>query len=246
LFLKNYITHTTGKWKGESFKLLPWQIDLIDQLFGTLKKDRLRQYRQAYLEIAKKNGKSPLAAAIGLYLLLWDDEGSPEIVIAAADRKQASICFDVAAQMVRQNKVLAQGLKIIDSQKKIYDPKHNGTLEVVSSETASKHGYNLSGLIFDELHAQKTPDLFKVLTQGSGAARRQPLFLYLTTAGWDRTSICWEVHKHAEEVKKGIIDDPTFLPIIYSMPEGADWKDEKNWCAPESRSGSDLRHRKSS
>jgi phage terminase large subunit-like protein len=173
-----------------------------------------------------------LAAALGLYLLLEDGEGSPEIVIAASDRKQASICFNVAAQMVRQNQRLSATLKILDSQKRLYDKSGNGVLEVVSSETASKHGLNLSGLIFDELHAQKTRDLYVTLTEGSGAARRQPLFLYLTTAGWDRKSICWEVHQHAEQVKKDPIKDPTFLPIIHSMPAGADWKKEENWEKP--------------
>jgi phage terminase large subunit-like protein len=231
-FFKKYLTHTAGKWKTKCFRLLPWQIDLIDRLFSKLKKNKLRQYKQAYLEIAKKNGKTEFAAGIGIYLLVWDNEGSPEIAIAAQDRNQASICFQVAAQMVRQNEPLSATLKILKSSKKLYNEFNNGVLEVVSSETASKHGYNLSGLIFDELHAQKTPDLYKVLTEGSGAAREQPLFLFLTTAGWDRNSICWKVHEMAERVKKQPEIDPTFLPIIYSMPEGADWHDETNWGAP--------------
>jgi phage terminase large subunit-like protein len=241
LFFEKYITHTSGEWKAKPFRFLRWQTDLVDELFGTIRKDGLRQYREAYVEIAKKNGKTELAAALGLYLLLWDGEGSPEIALAASDRTQASICFKVAAQMVRQNKTLNKHVQILISQKKLYERSLNATLEVVSSETASKHGYNLSGLIFDELHAQKTPDLYEVMTQGSGAARSQPLFLYLTTAGWDKTSICWQIHAHAEEILKGMKKKDKFLPMIYSMPEGADWKDEKNWRAPNPALGEILK-----
>jgi phage terminase large subunit-like protein len=248
-FFRRHITHTVGEWKWKSFNFLNWQIDLIDKLFGTFKENGLRQYKKAYLEIAKKNGKTELAAAIGIYLLLEDEEGSPEVILAACDVKQAYVCFKTAAQMVRQDEGrfgengqrLSDTLKILDAQKKLYDKFGNGVMQVVSSETASKHGLNISGLIFDELHAQKTPDLYKVLTEGSGAARQQPLFLFLTTAGWDRKSICWQVHSQAKEIENEPEIDPTFLPIIYSMPEGADWRDEANWGYPNPALGEIIR-----
>ena len=228
-FFKSFITHTSGRWKGKKFKLLNWQIDLIDKLFGTLRTNGLRRYKECLLEIAKKNGKTELAAGLGLYLLLADSEGSPEIALAAFDRHQATICFRAVAQMVRQKKSLSNSLKILTAEKKISYVTGNGLLQVVSSETASKHGLNLSGLIFDELHAQKTRDLFDIMTEGSGAARTQPLFLYLTTAGWDRNSVCYEVHQRALKIKDNPEIEPTFLPILYSVPDEANWEDEENW-----------------
>jgi len=228
-FFDKYITHTSGRWKGKQWQWLDWQVDLIDKLFGTIKENGLRQYKECLLEIAKKNGKTELAAGLGLYLLCIDGEGSPEIVIAAFDRHQASICFKVAAQMVVQRKRLSDSLKVLRGEKKIFYVTQNGMLQVVSSETASKHGLNLSGLIFDELHAQKTRDLFDILTEGSGAARMQPVFLYLTTAGWDRNSICYEVHQRALKVMIEPEAEPTFLSIIYSVPEELSWENEENW-----------------
>jgi phage terminase large subunit-like protein len=228
-FFKSFITHTSGRWKGKKFKLLDWQIDLIDKLFGTFKPNGLRRYKECLLEIAKKNGKTELAAGLGLYLLLADGEGSPEIALAAFDRHQATICFRAVAQMVRQKKALSNSLKILTAEKKVSYVTGNGLLQVVSSETASKHGLNLSGLIFDELHAQKTRDLFDIMTEGSGAARSQPLFLYLTTAGWDRNSVCYEVYQRALKVKENPEIDPIFLSIIYEVPGDANWEDEENW-----------------
>lgn len=228
-FFKDHLTHTTGKWAGRKFKLLGWQIELIDKLFGTFKKNRTRQYKQCYLRIPKKQGKSEFAAGVGLYLLVADEEGGPEIYLAAADREQASIVFNVAAQMVRNNDDLTNSVKILDSTKKLIYVKGNGLLKVVSSEFRSKHGFNISGLIFDELHAQPTRELFDVLTDGAGAARQQPLFLFLTTSGYDRNSVCWEVDQYARSVQSGTIDDPTFLPVLYGLEEGDDWENEENW-----------------
>lgn len=228
-FFKTFITHTTGEWAGKKFKFIPWQTRFLKKLFGTLKKDGYRQFKQAYLEIGKKNGKSEIAAGVCLYLLIADDEGGPEIVLAASDREQATIIYSVCAQMVRNNQQLSECLKVLSSNKRILYIKGNGVLKVVSHESYSKHGLNLSGCVIDELHAQQTRDLYDVLTKGSGAARRQPLFLFLTTAGYDRTSICYEVHEYAEKVEKKTINDPTFLPVIYAVDAEKDWEDEKNW-----------------
>jgi phage terminase large subunit-like protein len=111
---------TQGEWAGRPFILIPWQYeDVIKPLFGTLKDDGTRQYRFCYVEIPKKNGKSPLSAAIGLYMLCADGEASPEVYIAAADREQASYVFRYAAQMARENDVLMKNLKIADSRRRI-------------------------------------------------------------------------------------------------------------------------------
>lgn len=233
-FFEKYLTHTKGKWAGKPFMLtgegsLKWQYDLIRRVFGTVDENGHRQYRKVYCEIPKKNGKSDIAAGIAVKLLVADGEQGGEIYSAAADRDQASIVFNIAAQMVRNNTALSRRLRIIDSQRRIIAPNTGSIYRVLSSDVETKHGFNASGVIFDELHAQPNRHLYDVLTDGAGDARTQPLFFYITTAGYDRNSVCWEVHEYARKVAAGIIDDPHFLPVLYCLDDDADWEDEKNW-----------------
>jgi len=232
-FIRN-LGHTKGKWAGVPFELMPWQRDkIIKPLFGTVKKDQTRQYRTCYVEIPRKNGKSEIAAAIALYLLFADGEMGAEIYSAAADREQANLVFNVAAQMVRMKPQLADRCKIIDSQKRIVVHKTASVYRAISAEAYTKHGLNAHGIIFDELHAQPNRDLWDVLTT-SGGTRTQPLTFAITTAGFDRNSICWEQHEYGRKILDKIIQDPTFLPVIYSAPEEADWTNKKVWrkCNP--------------
>ena len=232
-FIEEQLVHTKGEWAGKPFHLLNWQRDLVVKLFGTLRPDGYRQYNTVYVEIPKKNGKSELAAAIALLLEFADGEAGAEIYSAASDRDQASIVFNVAIAMIRKSAALTKRCKIIESTKRIIH--NNGNVyRVLSAESRSKHGFNSHGIIFDELHAQPNRDLFDVLTQGAGDARKQPVFFYITTAGYDRHSICWEVHEYARKVRDGILEDPTFLPVIYSADEKEDWTDPKVWagCNP--------------
>ncbi len=228
------LKHTKGEWAGKPFKILgpeglKWQRVLIKKLFGTVDENGYRIYRICYVEIPKKNGKSELAAAIALYLLFGDYEIGAEIYSAATDREQAAIVFNIAAQMVRMSPGLLKRCKIIDSQKRIVIYSTNSFYRVLSREVKAKHGFNTHGVIFDELHAQPDRDLWDVLTEGSGLARRQPLIFVITMAGYDRNSICWEIHDYALKVKNGIIKDKHFLPMLYSLDENEDWEDETNW-----------------
>jgi len=226
------LRHTKGRWAGHPFHLLKWQWeDVVRPLFGTLNAAGKRQYRTCYCEIPKKNGKTELAAAIALKLLCSDKEMGGEVYSAAADRQQASIAFNVAAQMVRKHPVLSKRCKIVDSQKRIIYSKTASVYVALSSDVATKHGFNASGIIFDELHAQPNRDLWDVLTLGSGDAREQQIIFAITTAGFDRHSICYEQRTYAEKVRDGIISDPTFLPVIYGLRDGANWEDEKEWAA---------------
>lgn len=233
-FFPRYLVHTKGRqWKGKRFELLPWQRDVISKIFGTVKENGYRQYNTLYCEIPKKNGKSELGAGIALILLFADGEEGAEIYSAAGDRSQASIVFDIAATMIRRNEALDSRCRIIDSEKRIVH-SNGGIYRVISSEAFSKHGYNISGCIFDELHVQPNRELYDTLTEGAGDARPQPLTVLLTTAGYDLTSICYEVHEYALSVLKGDIVDPTFLPVVYAADKDADWKSEKTWysCNP--------------
>lgn len=225
----NNLKHTKGVWHGVPFDLLPWQDKIIRDIFGTVKEDGYRQYNTAYVEIPKKNGKSELAAVIALYLTCGDGEWGAEVYGCAADRQQASIVFDVAVDMVDQSPALKKRIKPVLSQKRLVYMPTGSFYQVLSSESFTKHGLNVHGVIFDELHAQPNRQLYDVMTKGSGDARKQPLFFLITTAGNDRNSICYEVHQKAEDILRGKKHDPTFYPVIYGIEDDDDWTDEKNW-----------------
>ena len=225
------LRHTKGEFHGQPFHLLPWQEKIIRDVFGTVRDDdpTMRQYTTAYIEIPKKNGKSELGAAIALNMLINDDEWKAEVYSCASDRQQAAIVFDVAVDMVRQSPALMKRVKIIPSTRRmIYQPT-GSIYQVLSSEVATKHGLNVSACIFDELHTQPTRALYDVMTQGSGDARKQPLWFLLTTAGTDRNSICWEVHQKALDILERRKIDPRFYPVLFGLPDDADWTNEENW-----------------
>lgn len=242
------LPHTKGRWAGVPFKLMDWQrSDIVEPLFGMLRPDGTRQYRTAYIELPRKNGKSELAAAVALKLLVADGEQGAEIYGAACDRDQASLVFNVAAEMVRRKPQLNSRLRIIASQKRIIDPKTGSFYRAIPADVAGSHGFNASGVIFDEVHAQPNRELWDVLTT-STAARDQPLVFAITTAGFDKTSICWELHELARQVIEGTLELPSFFGYIRSLPEDADWTDEDLWAVAnpgidEFRSREELREK---
>ncbi len=224
----NALRHVKGEWAGQPFRLRPWQEHFVRELFGTLRPDGLRQYRTASLWLPRKCGKSTLAAAIALYLLVGDGEPGAEVILAACDKDQASLVFDIAVGMVRQSPYLSGRLKVVPSTKRIVDPRTAGYLRAIPADAAGSHGFNAHGVVADELHAWPNRELYDVL-QTSMGARRQPLFLTISTAGFDRQSIGYEVYEYACKVRDGIIEDPTFYPCIYAADEGDDWTDEAVW-----------------
>ena len=227
-FIEN-LCHTKGKWAGKRFWLLPWQEQLIRDIFGIVKADGNRQFRTAFVEICKKVGKSELAAAIALYLLYADNEPSAEVYGAAADRQQASIVFDVARQMVEMSPALMKRSKLMAATKRIVNYGNAGYYQVLSAEVGGKHGFSVSGLVFDEIHNQPNRQLYDVLTKGSSDARQNPLHFIITTAGNDRHSIAFELHTKAVDILEGRRVDPTFYPVVYGLKDDEDWEDEANW-----------------
>ena len=223
------LCHTKGTWAGKKFELIDWQEQIIRDLFGTLKPNGYRQFNTAYVEIPKKQGKSELAAAVALLLCCGDGEERAEVYGCAADRQQATIVFDVAADMVRMCPALNKRVKILASQKRIIYTPTNSFYQVLSAEAYSKHGFNIHGVVFDELHTQPNRKLFDVMTKGSGDARMQPLYFLITTAGTDTNSICYETHQKAKDILDGRKIDPTFYPVIYGADESDDWTDPKVW-----------------
>ena len=223
------LCHTKGTWAGKPFELIDWQEQIIRDVFGTVKGNGYRQFNTAYVEIPKKQGKSELAAAVALLLTCGDGEERAEVYGCAADRQQASIVFEVAADMVRMCPALNRRVKILASQKRIVYQPTNSFYQVLSAEAYSKHGFNIHGVVFDELHTQPNRKLFDVMTKGSGDARMQPLYFLITTAGTDTNSICYETHQKAVDILEGRKADPTFYPVIYGADEAADWTDPKVW-----------------
>lgn len=226
-FFERVIRHTKGKWAGQPFALQPWQRDeIIRPIFGWKRRDGSRRYRRAYIEIPRKQGKSTISSGVALLLLLADGEPGAEIYSAAADRAQAAIVFDQAKQFVEGSPLLSKELRVYRNH--ISAPRTNSIYRVLSADAFTKHGLNAHGIVFDELHAQPNRELWDVLATSMGA-RRQPLMVAITTAGYDRNSICWEQHEHARRV----IDDPAFDPeyfgFIAAAEEGDDWTSPATW-----------------
>lgn len=234
-WIERNCTHIKGEWAGRLLKLEPWQRDeIIDPLFGTYNADGRRQYRTALIGIPRKAGKSTLGAAMALRLLFADAEPGAEVYSAAADREQAAIVFEIASGMVEANPAWAKAAKVY--RRSIVLPQLGRSYKVLSADAFSKHGLNPHGVIFDELHAQPNRELWDVLTTGQGA-RRQPLTVAITTAGYDRESICWELYEYGRKVRSRQIDDPTFFFRWWGVTEGQQWDDEETWAAAQPNLG---------
>jgi phage terminase large subunit-like protein len=226
-FFEKLLVHSKGEWAGQPFVLQDWQRDdIIKPLFGWKRADGTRRYRQAYIEIPRKNGKSTICAGLALYLLFADDEPGAEVFCAAADREQARIVFDQAKSMVESSPALTKYSEVFRSS--ITVPKSASSYRVLSADAYTKHGLNAHGIIFDELHAQPNRDLWDVLNTSTGA-RRQPLMIMITTAGYDRESICWEQHEYATRVLGGMIEDDSYFAYIAAAEPDDDWTDPVVW-----------------
>jgi phage terminase large subunit-like protein len=218
-----------GEWAGKGFKLMDWQRKVVEDLFGTLKRDGTRQFTTALIFTPKKNAKSALASAVALYMLCCDFEFAAECYSCAADKSQASIVFDSCAAIVEMSSELSKRLKVNRATKRIVYPLTNSFYQVVSADVPSKHGISASCVIFDELLAQKTPDFFRVMTMGTGDARRNPLVFVLSTAGTDKRSICYEQYTRAKQILAGGRTDYSVYPVIYEADCGDNPASPETW-----------------
>lgn len=222
------LKHTKGEWYNKPFYLLPWQEELISNIFGVIKENGYRQLTTAYVEIAKKQGKTELGAALALYMLCADGEKGAEVYSCAADRAQASLIYNVAVDMISLCPALKKRLKVIASQKRIVYPAMNSFYQVLSSEAYSKHGINPTAVLFDETHVANR-EMMNVMLHGASDARKQPLNFLITTAGNDLHSIGYELHQKAIDIIEGKKIDSTFYPVIYAAHEDDDWTDPEVW-----------------
>ena len=226
-FIETFITHTKGEMSGKPFLLEDWQKKIVSDLFGWKnKKTDLRKYRTAYIQIGRKNGKSTLASALALYMLFADDERGSEIYSAAGDRQQAGIVHEIAKGMIVANPELSKRAKVYRNS--IVNESKGNFYQAISSDSKTKHGFNANCIIFDELHTQPNRDLCDTLTTSVGS-RRQPLTIAITTAGYDRNSICHEIYKYAQQVDNQSVKDETFYSCIYEAEMDDDITDEDVW-----------------
>lgn len=244
----------SGDWAGKPFRLQDWQREPIREFYGNVTTEaeenrKFRIFQYLYLEIPKKNGKTEVAAGLGLYHLLGDGEKNPQVYICAADKDNATICYNAMTAMLDARPFLKKRTNPVPSKRKIELADGSGFVQVLSAEAYSKHGYNASCVIFDELHAQPNRALWDIMTFGAGSARLQPVWIVLTTAGDDpdRHSIGWEIHEQCRRILAARAgtgpaedDNPIWLPVMYGMPddpeeiEKIDIYDEDVWrrCNP--------------
>lgn len=231
-FIETCLTHVKGAKGRQAFLLEPWQRGLVKNLFGWKRADGTRRYREAFVYIPRKNGKTALAAAILLAILLLDEEPGAEIYSAAADRDQAALVFEQVRGMIQQEPRFADLLKLYRTA--VTWPKANRSYRVLSADAHTKHGFNAHVVLVDELHAQPNRELVDVLATSQGA-RRQPLMISITTADYDRPSICNEKYEQAKRVRDNPGDpaalgyDPAFLPVVYEAAPDDDWREPAVW-----------------
>ena len=229
-FIETFCHHIKGELQGKKFILEEWQKDdIIKPLFGwKSKKTNLRKFRQCFVFIPRKNGKTNLMVGIALYMLFSDGEKGAEIVSAAADKEQARLSFSIAKSMVLQSPELIKRASTFRDS--ITYNKVSSYYKVISADADTKHGLNLSCCLLDEIHSHKNRDLYDVLLTSMGA-RREPLMLGITTAGAGHQTdhICKELYDYAKKLIDGTIEDDSFLGVVYEADKDDDIFDEEVW-----------------
>ncbi len=226
-----FLRHSKGEWAGQVVKLEDWQEFIIWVVFGWLREDGTRRFRTSYEEVARKNGKSTIAAGVGLYLLAGDGEEGAEVYTAATKRDQARITHAEAIRMVKRSPSLRKRIRTFKDNLNIEGTASK--MEPLGRDVDSMDGLNVHGGIIDELHAHKTRDLWDILETATGS-RRQPLMFSITTAGFNRASICYQMNEYVKKILEGFSNemgfhDDSFFGIIFTLDEGDDWEDESVW-----------------
>lgn len=242
-FVEENLRHWEGKWRNQPMILERWQKFIIQQIFGwRVKETGLRRIKSAYIQIARKNAKSTLAAAIALYHLFIDSENAPQVYVGSNNEDQSKICVNTAGQIIKVSPVLKsyvnKGIVKLFTYKdkvvSISNTKNNGLISTLTADAETKDGFNPSLGIIDEYHEAKDDSMLNVIESGQGA-REQPLLVTITTAGFNKEGPCYSKLRHTSvELLEGKIIDDNHLAIIYEMDEGDDWKDSTKWfkCSP--------------
>lgn len=228
------LKHSKGEWAGRTVVLEPWQQFILWSLFGWKRRDHddagtvvwLRRFRTSYLEVARKNGKTTVAAGVGLFLLIADGEPGAEVYSAATKRDQARISHSEATRMAKASPPIRRQVTVFKDNINI--PGTASKFEPLGRDADSMDGLNVHAALIDEVHAHKTRDVWDLLETATGA-RRQPLMFGITTAGYDRQSLCFQQHEYTEKVLSGVVTDDTWFGMIFSIDPDDDWMDETVW-----------------
>lgn len=226
-FIERFCKHSKGEWAGQGIRLELFQKAFIQALFGFVDAETgLRQYRESFFLVGRKNGKSTLLAGLALYMLTSDGEGGAEVYSTATKYAQARLLFDEAHNMIKQSPDLSKHFK--KRKTDLYYAPSMSKFQPLARNSDTLDGLNCSFCIMDELHGVRDRNLYEVMRQ-SQAARRQPLLVMITTAGTVRECIFDDMYNHAAQVADGVIKDPHFLPILYELDDRAEWTNPKAW-----------------
>jgi phage terminase large subunit-like protein len=226
-FIERFCKHSKGEWAGQGIRLELFQKAFIQALFGFVDAQTgLRQYRESFFLVGRKNGKSTLLAGLALYMLTSDGEGGAEVYSTATKYAQARLLFDEAHNMIKQSPDLSKHFK--KRKTDLYYSPTMSKFQPLARNSDTLDGLNCSFCVMDELHGVRDRNLYEVMRQ-SQAARRQPLLVMITTAGTVRECIFDDMYSHAAQVADGVIQDPRFLPVLYELDDRAEWTDPKAW-----------------
>lgn len=226
-YFERHFRHSKGEWAGQPLILDPNHRQLVEDIWGWRRvEDGTRLYRQVFEAVARKNGKSTFAAGVGIALTVGDGEPGAEVYSIAGNKNQASLVFRESQSMAGQSPELHRELEILRNA--IYCPRLRSSFQPLASKPNTQHGFNPHGVIGDEVHAWAGRDQYDVMSTALGA-RRQPLEFYITTAGDDLTSLCWELWDYARKVRDGIHVDRAFLPVLFEADPEDDPGDPRTW-----------------
>jgi len=226
-FISN-LPHVEGEWKSENITLEPFQIFFLCNLFGFRNHDGTRRFTSALFAVARKNAKSSLASGIGLYCLTMENERGPQVISAATTGDQAAIIFKIAKRMADKRPQLREAFNVQCFTRAIACYENNGLFKAINAKASTQDGLNPSCVMLDEIHAHKTHDLLNVLQSAAGG-RRNPMFLFTTTEGYETPGPWPEMRKFGQQVLEGVVDANHFLVIIYSLDEKDDEFNEAVW-----------------
>jgi phage terminase large subunit-like protein len=228
-FFADVLVHLDGENAGEPFRLEKWQADIIRTIYGWKRQDGTRRYRTVFWFVPRKNGKTTIASGLTIKSMYADNERRAQIYCCAENREQASVLYEMVRDQVRANDELDSISKVRDYHKRIV--YRDRFIKALAASDAGGHGLNVHFAVYDEFHLfrrVKHVEMHQSLHTAT-ANRSQPLEVIITTAGWDRESVCYKEYQTACQVRDGHISIPTHLPIIYEAGEKDDWADEATW-----------------
>lgn len=228
LFFPSFLRHSKDVFAGQPFELSPWQQFIVWNIFGWKREDGTRRYRTAFVEVPRKNGKTTLAAGIGLFLLTMDGVRGAEIYSAATKMDQARLSWDEAVAMVAKSPAMRKIVKHWKASNSLVYEETGSKFKPLGADAKTTSGLNPHGALIDELHEHPSSAMVDVL-KGAIGARRQPLILEITTAGTDRESICFQHYQHSKQILRGTVQQDDWFAFLTELDDGDDWHDPATW-----------------